>query len=281
MRYGPRIIAAILCMFSVLGALGCFESENGGDPGRETEDAARTESDYRVDYGGRKDAFIGAEDRYPAGQDVTLYYDCRRIGTDTDYSFFLDGERLDCDFENGKGYAVRFVMPAHDTKLEYSNSNAMTARKAAGSVPRFQAPGAEALRIEYIQEEIRTDRSDGYALRIYDYDDVYACLEFSPTGGKAGFYLVPKELIRDCRGIAEENGMGEWANRYERVPYETPDGYTYRRFCCGGNGEEQIIADVARMPENGNQILDQLRDLLWTYATVTYALQPPAWGMSN
>lgn len=281
MRLGHRIIAVLLCVFSVPSALGCFKAENRAGLASETENAARTESDYRVDYGGRKDAFIGAEDSYPAGQDVTVYYDCRRIGTDTDYSFFLDGKRLDCDFEDGQGYAVRFVMPAHDAKLEYSKSNSLTARKAAGSVPGFQAPGAEALRIEFIQEEIRTDRSDGYALRVYDYDDVLACLEFSPTGGKASFYLVPKELIRDCRSIAEENGMGEWANRYERVPYGTPDGYTYRRFCCGGNGEEQIIADVARMPENGSQILDQLRDLLWTYATVTYALQPPAWSMGN
>ena len=279
MRLGYRFLAALLCVLSAFGASGCSGEGKKPDNAGETEHPVYSGSEYTVDYGGRKDAFLDAEDTYPSGQTVTVYYDFRRIGTDTDYSFYLDGERLNCIFETGKGYVIRFVMPEHDVKLECRSSNSMMALEIPEEpAPEFQAPGEEALRVEYTHEEIRTDGMDGYALRVYEYDDSRACLELEIMNGRSSYYLVPKELIADCRAVAEENGMGQWADLYEKVPYETPGGYTYRRFYCGGDGGEKILADVGRMPRNGNQVLDQLRDLLWTYATVTYALQPPAWG---
>ena len=48
MRLGRRIIAVLLCMFSVLSALGCFEAGNRAGPASDTENAARTESDYQI-----------------------------------------------------------------------------------------------------------------------------------------------------------------------------------------------------------------------------------------
>ena len=78
---------------------------------------------FRVDYNGRKDAFRGAKDTYRAGQQVTLYYDL--IGTDTDYAFFLDGERLQTDYSHQKGYILRFTMPDRDVTLTVESYNSM------------------------------------------------------------------------------------------------------------------------------------------------------------
>ena len=78
---------------------------------------------YRVDYGGDKDSFKGAKDSYSAGSKVTLYYDM--IATDTDYSFYIDGERINPDYSESKGYIIRFTMPAHDIKVEVKSVNSM------------------------------------------------------------------------------------------------------------------------------------------------------------
>ena len=70
---------------------------------------------YSMDYGGQKSSFRGAKDVYRAGQKVRLYYD--QVGTDTDYTFFLDGENLNCLYSARKGYIIRFEMPPHDATL--------------------------------------------------------------------------------------------------------------------------------------------------------------------
>ncbi|MBQ6065817.1 MAG: hypothetical protein IJK89_03265 [Clostridia bacterium] len=80
---------------------------------------------YRVDYVGCKDLYENAKDFYRAGETVTVYYRLRMIATDTDYAFFLDGERLNCSYEEGKGFAITFTMPERDVKLECQSRNIM------------------------------------------------------------------------------------------------------------------------------------------------------------
>ena len=71
---------------------------------------------YTVDYCGQKSGYRGAKDTYRAGQTVRLYYD--EVGTDTDYTFLLDGENLNCTYRPSRGFLIRFVMPAHDVTLQ-------------------------------------------------------------------------------------------------------------------------------------------------------------------
>ena len=78
---------------------------------------------YRVDYDGRQDFYEGAKDAYAAGEQVTLY--CSMIATDTDYTFLLDGETINVDYDESKGFVIRFVMPDHDVKLECNMRNTM------------------------------------------------------------------------------------------------------------------------------------------------------------
>lgn len=78
---------------------------------------------YTVDYCSQKDDYKNARDKYKAGEKVEVYY--YLIATDTDYSFYLDGERLNPDYEEAKGYIIRFTMPEHNVKLECQSKNSM------------------------------------------------------------------------------------------------------------------------------------------------------------
>ena len=86
----------------------------------------RTEGEahmYQVDYSGKQTFYLGARDAYPAGAEVKLYFDL--IATDTDYTFLLDGERMNVDYDDSHGYVITFTMPEHDVKLECITRNTM------------------------------------------------------------------------------------------------------------------------------------------------------------
>ena len=99
---------------------------------------------YRVDYGGNKASFRGAKDAYAAGADVTLYFP--DIATDTDYSFFLDGEPLNTDYEARKGFVLRFTMPEHDVTLTVQSVNSMTAPLSS---PEGDKPSEKEVTLSY------------------------------------------------------------------------------------------------------------------------------------
>ena len=78
---------------------------------------------YALDYCGQKDGYNRAKDAYRAGSSVKLYY--HTIGTDTDYSFYLNGQKLNPLYSRLRGYIVKFTMPEQDSKLICSASSSM------------------------------------------------------------------------------------------------------------------------------------------------------------
>jgi len=78
---------------------------------------------YAVDYCGEKECYEGAKDTYPAGAKVKLCYGL--IATDMDYSFYLDEQPLQYEYDSEKGFIIRFTMPNHDVKLECVVNNSM------------------------------------------------------------------------------------------------------------------------------------------------------------
>ena len=108
--------------FLLLAALACG-SLMGCSPG--SVPFGGTGDAYHVDYNGRKDAYRNAKDTYRAGEQVKVIYDWRGIGTDTDYSFYLDGERLRYLYEEGQGFVISFTMPDHDVVLECRSESSM------------------------------------------------------------------------------------------------------------------------------------------------------------
>ena len=78
---------------------------------------------YQVDYCGQKQCYTNARDSYKAGTKVVLYFEL--IATDTDYSFYLDGERINYKYDDRKGFVIMFVMPEHNVKFECESHNSM------------------------------------------------------------------------------------------------------------------------------------------------------------
>ena len=72
---------------------------------------------YSVDYGYSRDSFKHAKDAYPAGWPVRLVFMMESIGTDTDYSFFVDDKRVNARYSPRKGYVISFRMPAKNIKV--------------------------------------------------------------------------------------------------------------------------------------------------------------------
>lgn len=107
-KYGYAIRTVIILLTGVtlmLGLFGCGAKK------------------YRVDYGGRKMMFSEAKDEYRAGETVTVCFSF--IATDTDYRFYLDGESISCDYDDGKGFVISFTMPEHDVTLTVESRNSM------------------------------------------------------------------------------------------------------------------------------------------------------------
>ena len=78
---------------------------------------------YSLDYGCQKDLYKKAKDKYRAGSHVRLYYG--GIGTDTDYSFYLNGQRLPVRYNSRRGYKIKFRMPDKDSTLSCRSNNSM------------------------------------------------------------------------------------------------------------------------------------------------------------
>lgn len=78
---------------------------------------------YSIDLDGDEFAYKGVRSGYKEGETVTLYYDL--IATDTDYTFYLDGEPLKCGYDEKKGFVISFQMPAHNVRLTCESRNTM------------------------------------------------------------------------------------------------------------------------------------------------------------
>ena len=78
---------------------------------------------YRIDYCGQKGLYIGAKDKYAEGETVEFYY--RFVATDTSYTFLLDGKEICVDYEHGRGFIIRFMMPSHDVTFSCIERNTM------------------------------------------------------------------------------------------------------------------------------------------------------------
>lgn len=71
------------------------------------------EKKYKVDY---DDTFFsGKKQTYRPGEEAEFVLEI--IGSDMNNVIYLDGERLPMQYDEERGYVVRFTMPEHDVKL--------------------------------------------------------------------------------------------------------------------------------------------------------------------
>lgn len=78
---------------------------------------------YVINFHGSEGLFKGAKSSYREGEKVVLSFPY--IATDTGYSFELDGNRINCGYDERNGYIISFVMPSHNVDLKVYSKNSM------------------------------------------------------------------------------------------------------------------------------------------------------------
>ncbi len=246
LRAAAAILALIIGGVSMFGFFGCGAKK------------------YNVDYCGQKDFFRGAKDEYAAGDEVKVRYDL--IATDTDYSFYLDGERINADYDDKYGFIIKFKMPEHDVKLECRSYNSM----------EYVPPIAEGtLLVDYYDSVVGTDGYDSYKEMVLTYVDRFeAKLEYH-SGYLSGedetyvSYRVPYSAVEDCYAVIEEEGFRTWRDRDDLMPI---DGALMSLEYRDGDDESYVKVSSEAMPEDGERSFGKIAAALYPYMLDEYKI---------
>lgn len=233
---------AIILVLSALGIILCLAGCSKGNR-------------YKVDLDGSDFCYEGVKESYRAGDDVTLYYTL--IATDTDYSFYLDGEPINFDYDEKKGFVIRFTMPEHDAKLECNAKESMT------YVPSGWNGEADVMLLDCYRETSATAGADAYhrlVVTTTDAPDQVRLDEYiKEEGGEetCTTTYIPYWVADDCLALALVYDFARWNGMEDAV---STDGA--KKACSFWNGEEHISVSTEHMPEWGEENLDSLFDTL-------------------
>ena len=231
----PAILICALGGVVVLGLSGCFGKK------------------YRVDYCGSKDCYTGAKDSYRAGAEVVLYYEM--IATDTDYSFFLDGERLQPLYEEGKGYKISFVMPEHDVTLKCESHNSMVYEPEETMMVDYYTAVVATAGGDRHDEMVLSDigRTDRAKLDVYSAD--------ADSGETCVSYLVPYEAVDRCYEVINEGKFAEWNIKFSDTALD--GGVTAVKFRNDDGSYTRVSTDA--MPDDGLRQMGEIAAIIRGY----------------
>lgn len=208
---------------------------------------------YKVDYDGQKDSYHGAKDSYRAGQQVELYFDL--IATDTDYSFYLDGEPLNVGYSHDKGFEISFVMPEHDVKLECRWKNSMVYEPEKTMLVDYYTAIAGTDGYDHSHELVLSETGPGeYVIEVFD---------TAPDGKETCVtYTVPEEAKTKCYELIKKYRFDKW----ETMDGTAIDGaVTTLKYRNDSNSYTRASTD--NMPEDGERQLSAVGNVLSAYLT--------------
>ncbi|MBQ7475393.1 MAG: hypothetical protein IJS78_05670 [Clostridia bacterium] len=218
-----------------------------------------TPPEYKLDFSGKESGFSGAKASYREGETVTFYFPL--TATDTDYSFFVDGEPFDPDYSDGDGFIFTFPMPAHDVKVDYTAENTSVYRPEI--VP-------DVLLIDYYTATVGTDGCDSYhEAALYTATGEYQKLLII-NGGADGEetvteYHVPPETSEKCFRVIFELELDRWDEEEDRTCLDGSVTTVKYRF-----GDDYKTASTNDMPYGGEGALDSVGRFLERYAAGEY-----------
>jgi len=223
-----KIVLVLLGGLMLLGLFGCGKK-------------------YHITYDD-KSFYKGAKDSYKAGQKVTFYYDI--IGTDTSYSFYLDGESISYSYDEKKGFVISFVMPEHDVTFSHSSRNDM---------------------VNMIEEHLLVVYSKGTSgiedgnrfttYSLYEQNGEYYIEKVEKNADKTetARYAVEGTVWVECLAAIKECDFEKWDSLKN---YECLDGGFTSLWYDNGN---QISVSTGKMPEDGQQQLNSIGSILMKY----------------
>lgn len=204
---------------------------------------------YKVDYEGRKSSFDNAKDYYREGEKVEVYFSF--IATDTDYSFYVDGQRYNAMYDNKHGYVISFTMPAHDVRIGFKSVNSMI----YDPNPVFE----EYVEIDYFTGSAGLEYggySTEYILTRTNYDNVRIEVVKTDDGkSETKTYNTDSSVIYRCNKIINKGKLREWQYLED---YETIDGE--ETYCTFRNDDgSRVTVSVGKMPSDGEQWLGKIQ----------------------
>ena len=214
---------------------------------------------YNIYYYNSKNEFAGAKDSYTAGSKVTVWYKEEYIGTDTDYTFYLDGEELTARHVDGKGFEISFVMPEHDTVLEVYEECSMVRGE-------FEPK----LLVDHYRKTTGTEDAGYYELVLYSAENpkLATLTEYVRADGDpketSTSYLVPYEAVERCFRVIRQNKLRKW-NDADGIC--TEGELTVCRFWTG---REYIRVSTENMPEGGEAVLNDIGGIMREYLREEY-----------
>ena len=251
------LIAAIIALSLVFS--GCFPMIGG--------------KKYKVDYNGQKDSFEGARDYYRVGEKVSLAFGM--IATDTDYSFYVDGEKVNPKYDEKKGYIIEFVMPERDVSVKWSSRNSMMYDPNANpeAIPEPEEV-EETMLVDYYHAVVATVGGDNsHELVLYEYSDDKLKLSVFDADEDSGEtrtdYLVPKKVLDECKEVIKRNKFDKWNKKYEDIGMD--GAVTVVKYQKDDGSYERISTD--RMPDDGIQKMGEIQTVLSKYIKDEYKVK--------
>ncbi len=211
-----------------------------------------------------EDAFTGVKESYRAGEKVEFCYSYRYIATDTDYTFYLDGEKFSPSYKDDRGFVFKFKMPSHDVTVKVESRNSMIA------TPRAE-PGD--ILVDYYSATVGTDGYDCHTelvLTATEDADVLLLSRYEqedPESDESCIeYLVPYDAYEVCYEVIGREGFEGWDKLKNPMAIE---GASYVLKYRDEYGDYHRCTSAA-MPEDGSKSFGTVGNALSAYLREEY-----------
>ena len=223
---------------------------------------------YKVDYNGQKESFSNARDYYRAGENVKIYYSF--IATDTDYTFYVDDEKISPLYEEDKGYVIEFKMPEHDVSVKVASKNSMIEDPNADPDGPYKAT----MLVDYytaVTGTVGGDNSHEMVLYYHSDDDVMLSVfdKDEDSGETRTDYIVPIKALDECKEVIKRNKFDTWNKKYGDTALD--GGATVVKYLNDKNETVRVSTD--RMPDDGLKKLGEIAAVLHKYTQEKYKVQ--------
>lgn len=204
--------------------------------------------------------FENVKESYKAGQQVKIYFPF--VATDTDYTFYLDGERMnDYEYDDRKGFVFSFTMPAKDVTLDYESKNSME--------NPFQTFDETTSLVTYTKR-ISTAIGDSVyevTLESTEAEHEHMMTVYHDNGTK-NVYIIPVFPYESLRNYALSADLKSWNDLED---YDAIDG-TVITVSIFVNGE-YVTVSTNKMPKDSESVFNYMHSFLTEYMTDEYKVE--------
>ena len=204
-----------------------------------------------------KGLFTNVKRSYAAGKRVKIYFPY--VATDTDYRFFLNGERFsNYVYSDRKGYVFNFVMPPNDVELTFQSKNSME--------NPHQTFDEIVTLVNYTECIGTADGDEMHRVTIESTNNAHEHnMSVCNTDGSKKVYIIPTYAYDSLSMYAAAAGLKSWNSLEE---YECLDGMT-KTFTVLVD-QEYITISTDKMPKDNESVFNYIHSILTEYMTKDY-----------